>query len=158
MILRQLMLIAIVLLSSQSSAWAHAYQSGSLEIEDLWIRATATGQPNGAGYLHIDNHGNTPDRLLGIKTDIAKKTEIHETRITNGMATMRAVSAVDIPPNSRIDFAPTGYHVMFNKLKIPLQEGAEIPATLIFEKSGEVAVSFTVKPIIYQPTAIEHHH
>ena len=39
---------------------------------------------------------------------------------------------------------PGGLHVMFMGLKAPFKEGQELPLTLIFEKAGEVPVTFAV--------------
>ena len=40
---------------------------------------------------------------------------------------------------------------MFIKLKAPFAEGGTVPATLKFEKAGEVAVQFKVQPASHNP-------
>ena len=41
---------------------------------------------------------------------------------------------------------PKGYHVMFIKLKEPFTMNAEIPVTLIFEKSGMKKINVKIMP------------
>jgi copper(I)-binding protein len=150
--------IAALVLAVHGSAWAGDYKKGDIEIEDLWVRATAPGQPNGGGYMEIENHGKAADELLAVKSDVAQTVEIHETRDANGMSTMRKVDApLTIPPGGEVKFAPGGYHVMFVKLKQAFKEGTEIPATLTFRQAGEVPVVFKVKPLTYKPQGMSGH-
>jgi copper(I)-binding protein len=73
------------------------------------------------------------------------------------MARMRQVKGVDVPAQGKAVLAPGGYHVMFIKLKGPLTEGAEVPAVLTFEKAGEVAVKFIVRPLGHQAGGMHEH-
>lgn len=115
------------------------------------MRASAPGQSNGAGYMDIDNDAKTPDRLLSISSDAAERVELHTVETTNGVAKMRQSRAASrCRPTARSSW-PRGYHVMFIKLKAPFAEGATVPATLKFEKAGEVAVQFKVKPASHNP-------
>ena len=45
-----------------------------------------------------------------------------------------------------VTLAPQGLHVMFMGLEAPLAAGASIPATLVFERAGEIAIEFEVEP------------
>jgi copper(I)-binding protein len=154
--IRTVALSAALLFIAHGSAWAHDYKAGDIEIDNVWVRATAPGQVNGGGYLELENEGKTADRLLSIKADVAETVEVHETRTENGVSSMRGVGALDIPAGAEVKFSPGGYHVMFLKLKAPLKAGTEFPATLTFEKSGAVEVKFKVQPITYQPGGMQH--
>jgi hypothetical protein len=127
-------------------AWADDYKVGQIEIDNLWVRASAPGQTNGAGYMEINNHGKAADRLLSVHSNAAERVELHTVRKENGMAEMRKIDSVEVPADSEVKLAPGGHHIMFIKLKTPFTEGAEIPAILKFEKAGIVSVKFKVKP------------
>jgi copper(I)-binding protein len=43
------------------------------------------------GYLTIENKGSLADKLLSASTDVAKKIEIHEMAVNDGVMTMRPV-------------------------------------------------------------------
>jgi len=51
---------------------------------------------------------------------------------------------VVVPTRGQLNFAPGGYHVMFMGLKEAWGVGDTITATLTFEKSGSLDVSFKV--------------
>lgn len=143
-------LAALLAVCAQGSAWAHDYKAGDIEIDNVWARATAPGQSIGGGYLEIENEGKTADRLLSVQSDVAESVEMHETQTSNGVSSMRGVPSVDIPAGGELKFAPGSYHIMFVKLKAPLKDGTEFPATLNFEKAGAVQIKFKVKPITYK--------
>lgn len=145
---RQWALVAALGLSSITSAWAHEYKVGQIEIDDVWVRASAPGQANGAGYMEIENDGKTVDRLVSVTSDAAERIELHTVETENGVARMRHVPAgIEVPAEGEVKLAPGGYHVMFMNLKQPFAEGSEVAATLKFEKAGEVPVKFKVKRI-----------
>jgi len=150
--IRQWALVAALGLCTATSAWANDYKVGQVEVDDLWVRATAPGQANGAGYMEIDNDAKAPDRLVSVTSDAAERVELHTVQTENGVARMRHLpDGVPVPADGDVKLAPGGYHVMFMKLKQPFAEGADVPATLKFEKAGEVAVKFKVKPIGHHP-------
>jgi len=67
--------------------------------------------------------------------------------VTGGMMTMRMVEDLEIPAGGSVTLAPSGTHVMLMGLKAALQKGTTFPATLRFEKAGEVAVQVMVQGI-----------
>ena len=64
---------------------------GNLVVTQAWSRATPGGAPVAGGYLSIENKGSLPDRLLSGSADAARKVEIHEMALDNGIMTMRPV-------------------------------------------------------------------
>jgi len=148
---RTLAAAATLSLLAASPALAKDYKVGQIEIEDLWVRATVPGQPNGAGYMKIENDGKQADRLLAVQSPAAERIELHATGNENGVARMRRVDGVEIAADGKATLAPGGHHIMFLKLKEPFKAGTQIPATLTFEHAGQVDVSFEVKPAAYNP-------
>ncbi|WP_334146484.1 DUF1775 domain-containing protein [Hyphomicrobium sp.] len=109
---------------------------GSLAIEGAWTRATADGAKVGAGYLTIRNTGSAADTLVGIKTSVAGRGEIHDMTMTDGVMRMRHLpDGIEIPAGGNVTLQPGGMHLMFMDLKEPLVQGATVTVTLTF-KSG----------------------
>ena len=136
--------LALTLIAGTVSA--HGYKIGALEIGHPYATETAPGTPTAAGYLTITNTGADPDRLIAVEADFPR-VQIHNTEIdAGGVARMRHIEALDLPPGATVTLAPRGTHVMFMGLPAPLEEGARIDATLVFEKAGAVAVHFNVEP------------
>lgn len=134
-----------------SACTAADFNVGTLELNDLWIRASVPGQTNGAGYLQIINPAMKADKLIAVESDAATRVELHTVITEDGVAKMRQVQSVDIPVHGDVKLAPGGYHVMFLQLTAPFKQGSLIPVVLKFEKAGEVRVNFTVKPSTYNP-------
>ena len=129
-------------------AQAEDFTAGSLKISAPWARATPHGATVGGGYMTITNTGSAPDRLVGGSSDAAARFEIHTMSMDNGVMKMRPVAdGIEIKPGQTIEFNPGGYHVMFVGLKKPFEQGQQVPATLRFEKAGNVPVNFSVEAI-----------
>jgi len=129
-----------------TAAAPHEYHLGALDIGHPYAVETPPGAAAGAGYLSVTNTGSTPDRLLAIRTDFPR-TQIHAVETdAAGVTRMHPVEALDIPPGATVVLAPQKLHVMFLGLGEPLVAGTAIPATLVFEKAGEIPVEFKVEP------------
>ncbi|MFC5386303.1 copper chaperone PCu(A)C [Aquamicrobium segne] len=128
-----------------STASAHGYKLGELEIGHPWSRETPAGAKVAGGYLTITNHGTEADRLIAVSSDISEKGEIHEMAVTNDVMTMRQLAnGLEIAPGEKVELKPGSYHLMFMDLKTQPKQGEPFAATLSFEKSGEIEVEFVV--------------
>jgi len=128
--------------------------AGDLTVSDTWARATPPKAKTAAAYLTLKNAGKEADRLVAVKSAIAKRTEIHRTTMENGVMKMGRVEGIDVPAGGMAMLKPGGHHVMFMGLNGPLKEGTSFPLTLVFAKGGETKV--TVK--VVKPGAMGNHH
>ncbi len=136
---------------------AHEYKAGGMIIDHPWARPSIGTVKNGAAYFVLDNLSDTDDRLVSIKTDIAARAEIHETVMKDGYAKMAAIQGgLAVPKNSKVALAPRGKHVMLFGLKQKLEDGQSFPMTLVFEKSGEVAVVVKIETPKDAGEAVDH--
>ena len=109
------------------------------------------GAPGGRGpvqrlYLTIKNAGAEADTLVSAESPIAGKTQIHESRIEDGVMKMRAVKdGIEIKPGSSLKFKPGGYHIMLLGLKKTLEEGATAPLTITLAKAGAINMEIKVE-------------
>lgn len=130
------------------AAAAHDYKVGELVINHPWSRATPKGASVAGGYLTVTNKGAAPDRLVGGSFANAGRFEVHEMAMNNGVMTMRPVQGgLEIKPGQKVELKPGGYHVMFLDLKQPLEKGARVKGTLVFEKAGSVEIEYAVEAI-----------
>ena len=118
----------------------------TIAVNDAYIRSTTPTSPTGGAFMVIMNHGDTDDRLIGARSDIAAKVEIHtHTMNADGVMTMSKVeggillSAGDMHALER-----GGDHVMFMGLSQSLEQGDTVSVTLIFEQAGEVTIELPV--------------
>ncbi|RYI33238.1 MAG: copper chaperone PCu(A)C [Acetobacteraceae bacterium] len=130
-----------------SPVLAHELKVGNLEIIHASIPQPAASAKSAGGYMAISNDGTESDQLIGIETDFAAKSELHESKVdANGIGTMEPVPALVIAPGETVNLEQGGYHIMFMGLKEALVEGEMRKATLIFEKAGRVEIEFMVDP------------
>ncbi|MBL4740065.1 MAG: copper chaperone PCu(A)C [Sneathiella sp.] len=133
-------------LSMSFGAVAHADEKhGSIELMDAWARARTAMAKVGGAYVTVHNLGSEEDRLIGAKSTIAHKTEIHTTKMTNGVMKMVPVrDGIVIKAGSMLMLKPGSYHIMFMGLKEPILKGKTFPVTLVFEKAGEIETTVIV--------------
>jgi copper(I)-binding protein len=139
---------ALLSLALAAPAQAEGVTTGDLVITQPWTRATPGGAKVAGGYLTIENKGTTSDRLVSGSTNVAKKIQIHEMAMNNGVMTMRpSDGGLAIEPGKTMKLAPGGHHLMFLELDSPFKQGDTEAVTLKFEKAGEVKVLFDVQGI-----------
>ena len=115
-------------------------------ISDAYALSSGPLAKAGAAFMRIMNHSDESDRLIGVQSDIAKKTELHtHAKDDNGVMKMvRIDEGIKIGPMEDYSLAPGGEHIMFMGLKEPFETGKIIPLTLLFEKAGEVGIEVIV--------------
>jgi copper(I)-binding protein len=154
-------LAALLLTLVATSAYAHEYKVGSLEIKHPWTRATPKNAPVAGGYLKIVNTGTTPDKLLGGSAEVAKKFEVHDMSMDGGVMKMRELKdGLEIPPGATVELKPGSYHIMMMDLAHPLTKGERVKGSLTFEKAGKVDVDFVVEAVGGSPASatMDHMH
>lgn len=137
---------AIVMTASSLFVSIAAYGDDGPMIMGAWARPSIGSTGNSAAYMKVMNQGDAADRLVGVKSDVAKRTEIHTHIMEDNVARMRRVEGgVDVPAKGDVEFKPGGLHVMLIGLKTKLAEGQAFPLTLVFEKRGEVVVNVKIQ-------------
>ena len=125
---------------------AHDYSTGGLRIGHPWSRPNPPGAPTTAGYLIITNTGRQPDRLLGGFSPLVSRIEVHEMSMAGGIMRMRPLpQGLLLAPGATVRLEPGGYHLMLIGPRRAFRVGEHIPATLRFERAGEVRVEFDVQ-------------
>lgn len=139
-------------------AAAHEVTTETLVIDHPYALETVATAMSGAGYMTITNTGSAPDRLLEVRADFPR-VSLHGTETdAQGVTRMIPVEGIEIAPGETVTLAPGGMHVMFMGLDgDPFEEGERIPATLVFERAGEIAVEFWVEPRSGSMTGHEGH-
>jgi len=115
---------------------------------------TVSANPSSAAfYATIDNQGGA-DRLTGIEIDGRVPISLHETTMTDGVMRMRAVEAIDVPANGRLELKSGGAHGM--AMGEVTANPPTIPLTFRFARNGPISVKATVTGPGGMP--LEHGH
>jgi len=139
---RVIALAGILALGLTTAAFA---QTSTIEVDQVWARATPPGAKTAAVYLTLINKGSTEDRLLSATTPVAGKAELHTTINDNGIMRMRPIAAITVKPGSSTKLQPNGMHIMLEELKAPLLAGQSFTLMLSFEKAGTKEATATVE-------------
>ena len=142
--LRSIWLLGLLALACAVPALA---QTGSVEVDKAWARATPAGAKTAALYMTLVNKGNAEDHLVTVSTPAAGKAEVHSTTTENGVTHMAPVAALTVKPGTPMVLKPGGYHVMLMDLKAPLVAGQSFTLSLTFEKAGKVDATATVEKV-----------
>jgi copper(I)-binding protein len=134
-------LLALAALAAAGPALGVDFEAGPIRVDGPWARPTVGDARSTAAYMKIENGGDTPDRLVAVKSDVAGHLMLHESRMEGDVMKMVHLDrGVEIPAHGSAELKPLGLHVMVMGLKAPLKVGETLPLTLVFEKQGEVAV------------------
>ncbi len=124
-----------------------------LIIRDVWVRSAVVPEDmtvpvNSAAYLTIENGGDAADHLLEVSSEAATRVELHESFVDEqGIASMRPVDSLEVPPGGEAYLEPGGLHVMLMGLEATLSVGDSIEIVLRFEVSGEKTVNAVVRQL-----------
>lgn len=135
-------LLAAVLLALATPALAH----DGVAVRDAYARIMGPTAKSGAAFMVIENHSELDDRLIGVASDIAERTELH-THKDDGQGNMRMLhvpEGFEIPGHSDHALARGGDHVMFMGLRRPVANGEVVSLTLTFERAGTLVVEVPV--------------
>ncbi len=126
-------------------AGALAHGADAPEVSQAWARATPPGVDVGAAYMVIQG-GSRPDALVGADSERAAMVHLHVVEESAGLAKMRSIDSIDVPPGRRIELQPKSTHLMLMGLDGPLVAGETFPLTLHFAESGSQAITVLVRP------------
>ncbi len=114
-----------------------------LSVDGAWVRLGAvTGRP-AAAYFTVHG-GPTPTTLISATTDVAIRSEMHETMDKSGMSTMTPLARVEIPANTDVAFAPGGRHVMLFDMNSGIKPADRVTLTFAFADGTRIINNATV--------------
>jgi iron complex outermembrane recepter protein len=140
---KRFLLLAALLWAA--NAPAHDYSVGNIYIAHPWARPTPPGVPMGVAYLSLENRGTSEDVLVSASTPAATRVEFHQTTQTEGIARMRPMAQVSLPPGKTVKIEPGAIHMMLVELKHALEAGTQVPLTLQFRNAGKIDVMLNVE-------------
>ncbi len=137
----------IVLPAAIAAAFAlPAFACDGLHIIDPYARASTTMSQSGAAFMRLANHGTQDCRIIGARSDVAQRVELH-THIEDDAGVMRMVEVEEgfmVPAGGEHSLARGSDHLMFLGLVRPLEHGDDINVTLVFEAGADLEITMPV--------------
>ncbi len=123
-----------------------AFAESVITITDPYVRVASKAAKAGAAFMMIENTGDEADQLIGVRSTVAKKVELHtHIDIGDGVMQMRHVEGgFAVPAEGMHMLQRGGDHVMFMGLTTRLSHGDVVKMTFVFENAGEISVEVPV--------------
>lgn len=132
---------------AQASAQDDHRPSPQIIIEDAYAPPSPPGIKNGAIFFrarladNLSESPHPPTRIVGAKSDIAERIELHTHSHENGIMRMRQTDGFTLPATLN----PTGDHVMLFGLREQLKDGGHFPLTLEFEHAPSITIQVNIR-------------
>ena len=91
LLMRVFILFITLIIGSVASAYAEPLKFNHIIIDNVWIKDTPPNHKTTAGYLTIENLGDTDEILLSVSSSFAAKGEIHQMKMDGEVMKMRQV-------------------------------------------------------------------
>lgn len=123
----------------------------ALGVSDAYLFAAPAGGT--AGMFFTVDAGPDADTLLAVRSDVATKTDLHETVEADGLREMQPVAGVPVVGGGQVALEPGSYHVMLLETTRALAPGDTVDATAVFSSGRELPVRAVVRPLTEAPRA-----
>lgn len=136
--------LSAILLAASAVLAGCSQQEDSLRVDEGWIRLSAAPGRPAAAYFNI--HGGDADtRLLSITTDVAVRSEMHDTTNEGGVMKMAPIDGLDIPAKSTIKFEPGGKHLMLFDVNPGIQPNKYVNLVFTFANGEQIEYDAIVR-------------
>lgn len=113
-------------------------KASELTIDDQWVKAAKSGMT--AGFGVISNPTDKPITIIGARSPrYAGLIQLHEVAMNDGsMQMMEKDGGITIPAGGSVTLEPGGDHLMFMRIKQPIDAGEMVPVLLITSDGGKL--------------------
>jgi len=117
----------------------------SLQAENAWVPWAPPGLKVHVAYMTIVNRGATDQVIVSVESTDYERIELHRSVIKDGVSTMQAIDEVRVPAKGRVEFAPTGLHLMLIGPRRPPALDGHVQIVLRLSSGEEVDVSAVIR-------------
>jgi periplasmic copper chaperone A len=143
--LRRLPVIGNALVGAAFVTVVLASAGESLKAENAWVPWAPPGLKVHVAYMTIVNRGATDQIIVSAESTDYERIELHRSVVKHGVSTMQAIGEVRIPANGRVEFAPTGLHLMLIGPRRRQAVDGQVQIVLRLSGGEEVDVSAVVR-------------
>ncbi|MBF0127589.1 MAG: copper chaperone PCu(A)C [Magnetococcales bacterium] len=118
---------------------------GALVVVDPWIRAAPPAAQALAVYLTLKNPGRQEQVVVGMRSPLFSKVELHATVTKDGVSRMEARERLPVPAAGEVSMAPGGLHGMLLAPQKVLQPQDRVPMTLLLSDGTRVEFEAEVR-------------
>lgn len=138
--MRALLPCAMLLLAACSSD-----PQPPLVASDVVITRPMPGAMMSAGYLSLTNNSEGTIRITRVTSAQFQTVQLHESRIEDGVARMRSLSALEIPAGETVTLERGGKHLMLMR---PTGSSDTVSLSFLDGDSPLLSVDATFEPLV----------
>ena len=109
-----------------------------LVASDVDVTKPMPGMKMSAGFFVLTNNTDEPIRVTGVTSPQFAAVEIHETTIEDGIARMRELDALVVPPRGSVTLERGGKHLMLMR---PVDLGETVTLTLMSDDAPVLTIN-----------------
>lgn len=119
--------------------------ASTVAMENQWANSAETGMA--AVFGTFSNEGERDARIVSGESRIAGRVEVHEVvpDASGAMAMRPKEDGLTVPAGGTRELIPGGDHLMLMDLKEPLQPGADVSLTVVFEDGSTLPVTAQIR-------------
>src|SRR5262249_39337247 len=133
-------LVGAALVTVVPASAGETFQGGK-----AWVPWAPPGLEVDGASITIVNRGATDQIILRAQSIHYERIELHRSVIKDGVSAMQAIDEVRVPANGRVEFAPTGLHLMLIGPRRPQAIDGHVQIVLRLSGGAEVDVSAVVR-------------
>lgn len=97
-----------------------------------------SGRP-GVAFFTVSQGNGAPRKIAGVYVDGVGRTEMHESKMESGVATMSPVKDIPLEPGKAVEFKPGGKHVMLFDFGTGLTAGGTTELTVTLDNGDKIS-------------------
>ena len=116
-----------------------------LAIGDVDVFAPLPGSSASVAYMTMTNNTGDPIVVEHVSSPQFGRVELHETQISDGIASMRAIGTLPIPAGSSVELEEGGMHLMLMQPEGKLAVDQPVTLRVHYDTDGVVMVTTVLK-------------
>lgn len=113
--------------------FASAIFAADIAVSDLVVKQTPPKAPNTAFFMTITNNSDKDIALVGAKSDLSDRIELHTVVYEGEKMTMVKVPKITIKAKSSVQLMSGAEHIMALGIKKPVKKDTKVSLTLEFD-------------------------
>ena len=118
-------------------------QPKEIYVSDGYVRLSAVQGHPAVAYFTLHG-GETDATLISVSSDVAIRTEVHESMQAGSVSSMKPLDHLALPAAAKIVFKPGGMHVMLFDVNPVIVPGRTLPLLFTFADGLRIEYAATV--------------
>lgn len=121
------------------------YCVADVQVANAWIKLAPPSATVNAAYMQLTNQQSQAQTIVGVSADCCAMAMLHNTQHEGDKVAMVHLDQLVIPPQSSVQLAPGGMHIMLMQAREKLSLNRAVIITLEFSDGHSQAIELAVE-------------